>query len=89
MKTKVQKSPHQKMVDRLSRAEGQIRALKCHLETGTVDCQNFVSQIKAARSALKAVNEEYIITHLGTCQKLPPNEREKQMADAIRLLASD
>lgn len=77
------------MLDRLSRAEGQIRALKCHLETGAMDCQNFVFQIKAARSALKAVNEEYIITHLGTCQKLPRDEREKQMADAIRLLASD
>lgn len=89
MKQRIPKSPQQKMIDRLSRAEGQIRALKLQLEVEGQDCRDFVAQIKAARSALKAVNEEFIILHLGDCQKLPLGEREKQIADAVRLLATD
>ncbi len=89
MKAHNTKTPTQKLADRLSRAEGQIRALKLSLEQNTASCPDFVSQVKAVRSALKAVNDEFVIHHLGTCQKLPLTEREKQMAEAIKLLASD
>ncbi|MCA9357349.1 metal-sensitive transcriptional regulator [Candidatus Nomurabacteria bacterium] len=80
------KTPEQKMIDRLSRAEGQIRALKNYLESGKIDCKSFITQVKAVRSALKAVNEEFIIAHIDTCQNLPEKKREAQMAEAIRLL---
>lgn len=83
-----QTTTHKKMIDRLSRAEGQIRALKHALEQDDLDCQAFITQIKAARSALKGVSEQYILEHLSTCQALPSPEREKQMAEAIHLLAS-
>ena len=79
---------HKKMINRLSRAEGQIRALKHALKQDDLDCQAFITQVKAARSALKGVSEEYILAHLSTCQALPSPEREKQMAEAIHLLAS-
>ncbi len=90
MKKTATKSPTEKLIDRLSRAEGQIRALKQSLEQAEeISCANFVSQVKAVRSALRAVNDEFIILHLGTCQKLPLTEREIQMAEAIKLLAND
>jgi len=51
--------------------------------------RDFVSPIKVVRESLKAAKEEYIITHIGAHQKLSNGEREKQMADAVRLLAAD
>lgn len=80
---------YKKMIDRLSRAEGQIRALKEILEKGNPDCTKFITQIKAARSALKGVSEEYIIHHIGACQGLAPKKRTEQISEAIKLLAKD
>ncbi len=78
------------LIDRLSRAEGQIKALKRTLEEGeAVDCKNFIAQVKAARSALRAVNDQFIMSHISSCQSLPPAERDAQMQEAIKLLASD
>ncbi len=79
------------LIDRLSRAEGQIRALKRSLEEdGEIrDCKAFIVQVKAARSALKAVSEEFILDHIESCQALPETERQTQMNEAVRLLASD
>lgn len=78
------------LIDRLSRAEGQIKALKRTLEDGdAIDCKNFIAQVKAARSALRAVNEQFIMSHISSCQSLPEKERDEQMHEAIKLLASD
>lgn len=77
------------LTDRLSRAEGQIRALKRVLEEDTVDCKQFIAQVKAARSALKAVSEQFIIHHIHTCQALPEAERDTQVQEAVKLLASE
>jgi DNA-binding FrmR family transcriptional regulator len=78
------------LIDRLSRAEGQIRALKRILEEdGAADCKTFIAQVKAVRSALRAVSEEFIIKHLDTCQKLPLEERQAQMRTAVTLLTTD
>ncbi len=78
------------LIDRLSRAEGQIKALKRNLEEGeALDCKAFIAQVKAARSALRAVNEQFIMSHISSCQSLPPSERDEQMQEAIKLLASD
>ena len=78
------------MVDRLSRAEGQIRALRTMLTDETyIDCIKFITQVKAARSALKGVSEEYIIAHIHTCQALPEKKRNEQISEAIKLLAKD
>jgi CsoR family transcriptional regulator, copper-sensing transcriptional repressor len=79
-----------KMLDRLSRAEGQIRALHTLLESGKpLDCMQFITQVKAARSALKGVSEEYIIAHIHTCQALSEKKRNEQISEAIKLLAKD
>jgi DNA-binding FrmR family transcriptional regulator len=78
------------LIDRLSRAEGQVRALRLALESGDLkDCKAFMSQIKAARSALKRTSEQYVLKHIHTCQALPKKEREKQIEEALKVLASD
>ena len=78
------------LIDRLSRAEGQIKALRQALETEDVkDCKKFISQIKAARSALKRTSEQYVLHHVKECQKLPTKERDEQISEALKILASD
>lgn len=49
----------------------------------------FITQVKAARSALKGVSEEYIIHHIHTCEALPKHKRDAQISEAIKLLAKD
>lgn len=83
------KTSEQKIIDRLSRAEGQIRALKNNLELGTLDCKSFITQVKAVRSALKAVNEEFVIAHIATCKNLSEKKRESEMSEAIHFLIQD
>lgn len=81
---------HKALIDRLSRAEGQIRALKETLRDGdAVNCREFITQVKAVRSALRAVSEQFIIEHIEGCQTLPPQERQSQMNEAIKLLTAD
>lgn len=78
------------LTDRLSRAEGQVRALRQALESGDIaDCKAFISQIKAARTALKRTSEQYVLHHIHKCHKLPAAERDEQIAEALRVLASD
>ena len=78
------------LLDRLSRAEGQIRALRQALEHDTVhDCKAFISQIKAARTALKRTSEQYVLHHINSCQALPESEREQQIGEALKVLSSD
>ena len=87
MKTDI--SPQQ-IINRLNRAEGQIKALKRRLETDSEpDCKEFITQVKAARSALKAVTELYVLLHIHSCQALPPKERDEHISEAVKLLARD
>lgn len=78
------------LLNRLSRAEGQIRALRNALEAGEVeDCKAFMGQIKAARSALKRTSEQYVLYHIKECQALPAQQRDEQISEALKVLASD
>ena len=78
------------LIDRLSRAEGQVRARRETLEKDEVkDCKAFMSQIKAARSALKSTSEQYILQYIKLCQNLPAVERDEQIHEALKVLATD
>lgn len=78
------------LINRLSRAEGQIHALKEALQKDNVtDCKAFISQIKAARSALKHTSEQYVLHHIKKCESLSRSDRDEQIAEAINVLASD
>jgi DNA-binding FrmR family transcriptional regulator len=88
MTTKQKK--YQPLINRLNRAEGQVRALREALEHDSItDCKAFLSQIKAARSALKHTSEQYILAHIKQCQALPASERDEQIAEALRILSND
>ena len=81
---------YQSLINRLNRAEGQVRALREALQEDKVtDCKAFMIQIKAARSALKHTSEQYVLQHIKKCQDLPAAAREEQIAEAISILASD
>ena len=84
------KTDTKQLLDRLSRAEGQIRALRTALEKDEItDCKAFISQIKAARTALKRTSEQYVLQHINHCQSMPAKERESQISEALKVLSSD
>lgn len=81
---------YQPLINRLSRAEGQVRALRESLEDDSIkDCKQFIAQIKAARSALKHTSEQYVLQHIKNCHSLPEAERDEQISEALKVLASD
>lgn len=83
-------TPDKSLIDRLSRAEGQVRALRLALEKGEVsDCKAFMTQIKAARSALKRTSEQFVLHHIKYCQSMPAKQRDEQIKEALKVLASD
>jgi DNA-binding FrmR family transcriptional regulator len=86
----MEKDTQKKLLDRLSRAEGQIRALRKILQDEKKqDCKKFISQIKAASSALRSVSEQYVITHIHHCHSLSKEERESKITEAIKILADN
>ncbi len=81
---------YRKMINRLNRIEGQIRALKSFLsDENKTDCKEFITQVKAARNALKSLSKEYITRHIHTCQNHSKKIRDKEISDAINLLIDD
>ncbi|MBP9760444.1 MAG: metal-sensitive transcriptional regulator [Candidatus Pacebacteria bacterium] len=75
---------------RLNRASGQIQAVKRMLEEPNhYSCKEVVSQLKAARSALRKVSELYVGSQITKCVSLPEPERSKNIATALEALAID
>ena len=66
-KTK-ERSPeeHRKLVNRLSRIEGQIRGIKRMVEEDAY-CVDILSQAAAANAALNSFNKELLSEHIKTC----------------------
>ncbi len=86
----MRRETQKKLINRLNRAEGQIQALRRMLQDSTnTDCKAFISQVKAARSALKGISEQYVLEHIHRCQALPKKAKETQIEEAIKILASD
>ena len=66
-KTK-ERSPeeHRKLVNRLSRIEGQIRGIKRMVEEDAY-CVDILIQVAAANAALNSFNKELLSEHIKTC----------------------
>ena len=66
-KTK-ERSPeeHRKLVNRLSRIEGQIRGIKRMVEEDAY-CVDILIQAAAANAALNSFNKELLSEHIKTC----------------------
>lgn len=52
-------------------------------------CKEVVSQIRAARGALRKVGELYISSQIITCADLPEPERSRNIAQALEALSID
>ena len=55
-----------KLLNRLSRIEGQIRGIKNMVET-SVYCNDILTQSAAVTAAMNAFNRELIASHMETC----------------------
>ncbi len=55
-----------RLLDRLSRIEGQVRGLKNMVESGAY-CTDVVNQAAAAAAALNAFSREVLGEHIRTC----------------------
>jgi len=82
--------PMGQITHRLNRASGQIQAVKRMLEAPErYSCKEVVSQLKAARSALRKVSEVYVASQITACATLPEPERSRNIKQALEALAVD
>ena len=64
---------YKKLINRLSRIEGQIRGIRAMVENGAY-CPDILVQVSAVSAALNSFSRELLATHIRTC-----------VADGIRL----
>ena len=57
---------HKKLMNRLSRIEGQIRGIKGMVENDAY-CTDIINQVSAVTAALNAFNKELLSEHIKTC----------------------
>lgn len=57
---------HQNQISRLNRAKGQIEAISKMIEEERY-CIDIITQIRAARAALKSIELGILETHMGMC----------------------
>lgn len=57
---------HKRLLNRLSRIEGQIRGIKNMIENDAY-CTDIIIQVTAATAALNSFNKELLSEHIRTC----------------------
>lgn len=82
--------PVDRIAHRLNRASGQILAIRRMLDSPEqYGCKDVVSQIRAARGALRKVGELYISSRIIACADLPEPERTRAIEQALEALSID
>ncbi|MBN22451.1 MAG: hypothetical protein CL678_14300 [Bdellovibrionaceae bacterium] len=80
---------HSSQISRLNRIEGQVRGLSKMVEEGRY-CIDIVTQMKAIRSALNAVEANIINEHLNHCLTKAMSSKNKsetsEMLNEIKML---
>ena len=83
------KEEYTRLINRLSRIEGQIRGLKKMLEDGAY-CNDILIQSSAATSALNSFNKDLLSSHIHHCVvrdiKLGKTEVVDELMDTIQRL---
>jgi DNA-binding FrmR family transcriptional regulator len=79
-----------KLLNRLSRIEGQVRGVARMVEEGRY-CIDVLTQIQAVRAALGRVETEMLKDHLGQCIETAitggnPEEQRRKAGELIQLL---
>lgn len=57
---------YKRLINRLSRIEGQIRGIKGMVEKDAY-CPDILTQVSAVNSALNSFNKELLASHIKTC----------------------
>ncbi len=66
-RTKVRtEDEYKKLINRLSRIEGQVRGIKNMVEKNAY-CTDILVQVSAVNAALNAFNKELLSSHIKTC----------------------
>lgn len=80
---------HKNQLGKLNRVSGQVEAVKRMIDEGAY-CVDIMMQIRAARSALKAVELSVLQTHMKTCLDhacaKKPADQTKQIEEILALL---
>jgi len=80
---------YRRLVNRLSRIEGQVRGIRGMLEKDAY-CIDILSQAAAVGAALNAFSRELLAQHLRTCVaddlRQGNDEKVDELADALRKL---
>lgn len=77
----------QQVLDRLARAEGQIRGIRKMIE-GDRDCEAILTQLLAARTALERAAEQIVGGYIDECLlDASPEEARVKISRAVKLLA--
>ena len=71
-----------KLINRLSRIEGQIRGIRAMVENGAY-CPDILVQSAAANAALNAFNKELLANHLRTCVAQDIREGHDETIDEL------
>lgn len=74
---------HKIHISRLNRAKGQIEAVGRMIEEGKY-CIDIITQVRAARAALKRIELDILETHMGMCvSSAAASNDEKKKAEKI------
>lgn len=79
---------HTKHISKLNRVSGQVEAIKRMINEKEY-CVDIMTQIKAARSALKAIELSILETHMKSCLEESQDNnqlREMKILEIMRLL---
>ena len=80
---------HQDEIPKINRALGQVEAVKRMVDDGKY-CIEIITQLRAARAALKSVEMSILERHMGSCLARACNKddasRAKQVSEIITLL---
>lgn len=75
-------SDHSKQINRLKRIEGQIRGVRAMVENQEY-CVGILTQIKAARAALRSLEVQILEEHLQHCVKRSLKADNKQESEGM------
>ena len=73
---------YKKLINRLSRIEGQIRGIRAMVENGAY-CPDILVQSAAANAALNAFNKELLASHLRSCVANDIREGHDEVIDEL------
>lgn len=83
---------HANIIPRLNRAQGQIKAVGRMIEDGRT-CEEIITQLRAARAALKAIEHEILEQHIRVCllesaASANGNKREQKIDTLMKVICA-